>query len=181
MNKLYFIIPAVGLVAFSAYWYSFNTSYEQEREAKILAEQKRIELKQEEDKHTRELAIKIAVEANDKRKAEREAKAAKDKVEKEAREASIEARNKARSEQFKLQAEEERKKKEADDLKAEIAKVEADIKVLVAEREFLKTYVTKAEENTKALNDVATKIEKADEQIKKTAKELVALKKTSNS
>ncbi len=176
MNKAYFISPAVLVLAFFGYWYGFKAEYEKKiNDAKIAVENARLE-KQATDKANRQKAIEMAVEANAKRKAEREAKQAKEKKEKEDREAAIENRNKLRSEQYKLAAQQERLTKEVEVLKDEISKVEANIKAVAAEQAFVKEYVKKAEANAKAITVTADKIDKADSDVKRAIKELTTLK-----
>jgi len=180
MNKVYLLFPVVALAAFTTYWYGFKTNYERQADEKKAQEQRLIDEKVASDRKAREDAIKAAVESNAQRKAAKAAKEAKEAKEKSDREAAIESRNKAKSEQFKLQAQEERTAKELAEVQAEVKKIEEALRVQTSERDFLKVYVTKAEENAKSLQAVAAKVEKTDESIRKAAKELTSLKAKSS-
>lgn len=166
MNKAYFLVPLIAMLAFGGYWWNFRKEYNAKKEAQQIAEVHAREEKAAKDKAAREQAVKDAIAANDKRKAEKAAKEAKEKKDKEEREASIEFRNKSRAEQFKLSSQSERIDKEVRTIKEEIAKIDEGIKRYGAEKDFLKDYVKKAESNVKSLQAVAEKIEKADNQIK---------------
>lgn len=181
MNKVYFISPAILVLAFFGYWYGFKAEYQKKiDDAKVASENARID-KQKKDRADREAAIAAAVEANTKRKAEREAKQAKEKKEKEEREAAIENRNKIRGEQFKLSTQQDRLAKDVALIKEEIAKIELNIKAVSTEKAGVIEYVKKAEANAKAVQVTADKIEKADASIKQSIKELSTLKTKSNS
>lgn len=166
MNKAYFLVPLIAMLAFGGYWWSFRKEYNAKKEAQQIAEVRAREEKAAKDKMMREQAVKDAIAANEKRKAEKAAKEAKEKQDKEAREAAIENRNKARAEQFKLASQAERVEKEVRTIKDEITKIDEGTKRYKAEQDFLKDYVKKAEVNVKSLQSVAEKVEKADNQIK---------------
>jgi len=176
MNKIYFLVPLIGLLLFGGYWYSFSLDYDKKIEAKKYAEVQAREEKARQDQINREKAIKDATAANEARIAARAEKKAKEQKEKDDREAAIELKNKARSEMFKLGSQAERLAKEVALIKDENSKIEENVSRMRKELEFLKVYVQKAEANVKAIGPITEKIEKADDVIKKNAKELAAFK-----
>lgn len=180
MNKVYLLFPVIALLLFGGYWWQYSTAYEKRLEEQKVAEVRKREKKAEEDAANREKAIKEAVAASEKRKKEREEKLAKEKAEKEARELAIENRNKARSEQYKLNSQYDRLAKDVAAIKEEVGKLEDQIKNKKAEQDFLKVYVQKAEANVKYLGSISEKVEKSSDAIKKNLNELAALKAKSS-
>jgi uncharacterized protein (DUF3084 family) len=162
MNKAYFLVPLIALVLFSGFYWSFKTSYEKKLDQKVQEEkQMHIEQLKVEAKN-REKAIQMAVEADKKRKEERAAKDAKDKAEKEARQAAYEARSKAMQQQGRLELSARRLSDQVTTLKEEIAKIEEQKKSAQAEQDFLNVYVKQAEANVVSLTAVLDKIEAAN-------------------
>jgi hypothetical protein len=161
-SYIYFLVPLIGLIAFGAVYWNFSAGYEAE-----LAEKARIQREAKEEKlraeaKNREVAIKDALAAQERRKVEKAAKEAKDKADQEARQAAIEAQNKANRDQLKLAQQVERLEKEIKIEKEAIAKIEEERKQALEEENFLKTYVKQAEANTKSLTEVLDKITAAD-------------------
>ena len=161
-SYVYFLVPLLGLIAFGAVYWNFDSKYEAKEAAKKAAIRKAKEDKLAEEAKSREQAIKDAVAAQERRKAERAAKEAKDKADQEARQLAIEARDKAHRDQLKLEQQRDRLLK---DIKVEqelIAKLGEEHKRAIEEQNFLKDYVKQAEANTKSLATVLDKIAAAE-------------------
>jgi colicin import membrane protein len=162
MNKAYFLVPLIALVIFSGFYWSFKTSYEKKLDDKVV-EEKRMHVEQlKVEAKNREKAIQMAVEADKKRREERAAKDAKDKAEKEARQAAYDARSKAMQQQGRLELLARRLSDQVTTLKEEIAKIEEQKKSAQAEQDFLNVYVKQAEANVVSLTAVLDKIEAAN-------------------
>ena len=162
MNKAYFLVPLIALVIFSGIYWSFKTSYEKKLDDKVV-EEKRMHVEQlKVEAKNREKAIQMAVEADKKRREERAAKDAKDKAEKEARQAAYDARSKAMQQQGRLELLARRLSDQVTTLKEEIAKIEEQKKSAQAEQDFLNVYVKQAEANVVSLTAVLDKIEAAN-------------------
>jgi predicted phage gp36 major capsid-like protein len=99
-----------------------------------------------------------AIRAQELRKAERDAKTARELAEKQARQLAIDARDKAFHEQEKLNRQIERLKLDLAKEKAELAKLAETRKAAEAEKTFLQDYVRKAQANTQALQTLLTKL-----------------------
>jgi colicin import membrane protein len=181
MNKVYFLFPIIGLLVFGGYWFSFSIEYSKKIEAQKISEVRAREEKAHQDQINREKAVRDATDANNARIRQRDAKKAKEKKEKDDREAAIELKNKARGEMFKLLSQAERLSKDVTALKEENSKIGENIDRIKKEYEFLKIYVQKAEDNVKLISVVTPKIEKADDTIKKNAKDLAAALKAKRS
>jgi hypothetical protein len=162
MNKAYFLVPLLAVVLFGGYYWSFTTAYDKELKAKEVAAQKAHEDQLALEAKNREVAIKQAIEADQKRKAERAAKEAKDKQEKEARSAAVEVRNAAQRNSNRLESQSIRLAKDVGTLKEEIAKIQEMKKSALAEQDFLNVYVKQAEANVKSLQEVLDKIDAAN-------------------
>ena len=162
MNKAYFLVPLIALVLFSGYYWSFKTSYEKKLDEKVQDEKKMHIEQLKVDAKNREKAIQMAVEADKTRKEERAAKDAKDKAEKEARQAAYDARSKAMQQQGRLELLARRLSDQVTTLKEEIAKIEEQKKSAQAEQDFLNVYVKQAEANVVSLTAVLDKIEAAN-------------------
>lgn len=161
-NYAYVLVPLIALIIFGAIYWNFNTHYEAKLAEKARQEQAAKRAKLEQEAKDREKAIKDAVAAQEQRKAEKAIRDEKLKADQEARTAAQQAREKARIDQDKFNRQVERLEKEIDVEKAAIAKIEADNKSLVDRETFLRTFVKQAEDNTKSLTDVLTKIDAAD-------------------
>jgi colicin import membrane protein len=180
MNKAYFIVPLIGLLVFGGYWYSFTIENDKILEAKHQAEIHARDEKARQDQINREKAVKDAVASSEKRKAEREAKLAKEKKDKEDREAAVEYRNKLRGDQYKLDSQSQRLAKDIVSMKEEVSKIQENVDRLNKERDHLKILVKETEGNSKSLQTVSEKIEKADDSIRRVYKELAGLRAKSS-
>ena len=180
MNKVYFLVPLVAILAFGGYWYSFKTAYE--AKAAVAAAQARHmrELKVEQDRQNHIKAIDEANAMAAKRKAEIEAKKAREKKERDDRLAALDARDKARSDEYRNKGDSERLQKDVNDLKEEVLKIETDTKSIQTDKNLVNEYIAKARENLKGLYSVGDKIEKANTVILRDFKELATLRTKSS-
>ncbi len=137
MKKVSFIAPVLALIVFICF-YSVHQKGQKERNAVAVA-QAAAELKAKNDAEllARKTAMADAIKAAEVRKAEKEAKDARDKAEKEARQAAIDARDKAFREQDRATKQLERLKKDIEAEEVVIAKLTAARKESEAERQFL--------------------------------------------
>ena len=113
-------------------------------------------------------AYKIAPEIREanagvlRRKAEREAKEAKEKKDRELRVAANDAKEKAYTDKEKFAKQVSRLESDIKIEKDAISKLEEERKRLVEEQAFLRVYVKQAEDNVKSLSTVIDKIAAAD-------------------
>jgi len=162
MNKIYIVVPLLGMLLFGAYFLKFSSGYEahiaqqkQEAEAKIKA-QKAL------DQKNHEIAYQQAIEAAAKRKLEREEKERIETAKKEARLQAEELRQKNFDDRKLLREQVERLKKEVAAIQAEVAKFEEEKKQHTNEIAAQKELVQKAEANQKYYYDLLEKIAAAD-------------------
>lgn len=158
MKKVYFIAPLAALALFMAVYFQHRSGQIARDKAKaeqVLAARE-AKLKAEQD--ARKAAMADAIRAQELRKAEREAKAAREAAEKAARTLAIDARDKAFHEQEKLGRQIERIKLDLAKEKAELAKLAETRKAAEAEKTFLQDYVRKAQANTQSLQTLLTKL-----------------------
>jgi predicted RNase H-like nuclease (RuvC/YqgF family) len=162
-SYLYFLIPLVGLIVFGAYYWKFISEYDAKQEAKVQAVKHIKEQELLAQAHLREKAIKDAIAQQEARKEERRVREEHDRKQREDRENAIQARNKVGTEAEKLQRQTERLAREIKTAKEEIEKIELQKQRALTEQGFLKTYVAKAQENTKRLSQVLDRIAAADD------------------
>ncbi len=162
MKKVYFLAPAVALGIFLFFYMDFTKEYEADKIAKVeAAKQARIDdLKQE--AADRERAIKEAVALNADRRAAREANEAKELAEKEARQQAVEARDIADSERRRLAEKVSQLEKDIVLVQADIATTTVDKQRLNDEVEYLRSYVTVAQNNEKKFQAVIQDIRQAE-------------------
>jgi uncharacterized protein (DUF3084 family) len=178
MNKAYFLVPLIAVILFSGYYWSFKTAYDKKLEDQVLVEkQKHVEQLKVEAKN-REIAIQLAVKADAKRKEERAIKEAKDRAEKDARQAAADARGKALREQGRLEIQARHLAEQVTTLKEEIAKIEEQKKSATAEQDFLNVYVNQAEANVISLSAVLDKIDAANKAAVEYARQQANAKKS---
>lgn len=161
-THVYFLVPLIGLIAFGAVYWNFSEGYEAELVKRAAAVRAEKEEKLRIEQKNREQAIKDALAAQERRKAEKAAKEKRDKEEAEARQAAIEARDKANRDQLKLAQQVERLKKDVKFEQETIAEIEQAKKRAIEEQAFLKEYVRQAEANVRSLTEVLDKIAAAD-------------------
>jgi colicin import membrane protein len=181
MNKIYVLVPLLGILIFGGFYYQFDKGFE-ERAAKAKAlVAADIKAKQERDRQAREAAIKAAVVAAETRKAER---AEKDRIEEAKKKARLDAedhRQHVFDERNRLRDQVKRLKSEVDGVKAEVAKLEAEKKHAADELVFQREFVAKAEANQKYYYDLLDKIAAADAAAAKAAADAAAVAKAAKS
>jgi len=161
-SYVYFLIPFLALIAFGGVYWNFSAGYEKVVAAKVAKAKAEKEEKLRIEAKNREIAIKDALAAQERRKVEKAAKEAKDKADQEARQLAIDARDKAFRDKQKLAQQVERLQKDIKVEQEAIAKLEEERKRAADEEAFLKTYVKQATTNSKSLYDVLDKIAAAD-------------------
>lgn len=162
MNKAYILAPLIGLLVFGGIYWNYASKYDA-KQAELAA--KREHDRQEkikQDVEARRKALEDAVAQQEQRKKEKAQKEAADAAEKEARQALLDARSKAFTDQEKATRQVDRLTKDIQVEKEEIAKIEKDKEASVKEEAFLRTYVKQAEANQKSLEEVLNKIAEAD-------------------
>lgn len=156
MKKISFIAPVLALIVFICF-YSMHQKGQKERDvARIARVAADLKAKNEAEQLARKTAMAEAIKTAELRKQEREAKEARDKADKEARQVAIDARDKAFRDQDKFTKQLERVKKDIDAEEAAITKLAAARKVSEAERQFLLDLNAKAQLNVKSLQNVLT-------------------------
>jgi len=162
MNKAYIIFPLICTLIFGAFYYSFDKNYEaKQTEIKKKADDE-LKAKVARDMAAREEAIKAAVEASKKREAERkerdriaELKATARQEAEDRRQKTYDERNRARDQVVRL-------KKDLDEVKGTLGKLEEEKKKYSDEQAFLRNYVKQAEANVKYYSDLLEKIDAAE-------------------
>lgn len=162
MNKVYILLPVIGVIMFSVFYVNFNKGHEAkiaEAKAKIEEERRQKAIK---EVAAREQAIKAAIEAAEKRKIEREQRERADEAKKKARLDAEDRRQKAFDDRKRTKDQVERLKKDVEIVKAEVAKLEDEKKKHRDEQAFLRTYVKQAETNVKYYYDLLEKLNAAE-------------------
>ncbi len=158
MKKVYFIAPLAALAVFIAVYLQHRNG--QLARDKAKAEQvvaaREAKLKAEQD--ARKVAMADAIRAQEIRKKDRDAKAARELVEKEARQVAIDARDKVFREQEKLARQIERVKLDLTKEKAELVRLAEGRKTSETEKAFLQDFVLKAQANVQSLQALLTKL-----------------------
>ncbi|MFZ5494551.1 MAG: hypothetical protein ACOZE5_04335 [Verrucomicrobiota bacterium] len=178
MNKAYLIFPLIGLLIFGGFYYNFSKGYE----AKIAA----LKAKEEADKkektrieiENREKAIQAAIEAQARRKKEREEKERIEEAKRVARQEAEDKRERAFSDYKKFNDQVSRLKRDLAEVQEEIKKIEDEKKALVSEQAFLKDYVKQAESNVKYYYELLDKIAQAEKAREAAAAAAAAAKKS---
>lgn len=162
MNKIYLIVPLIGMLIFGGFYVNFYNQYEAK---KVLAAAKVEEARKEKIKKeaaARDLAIQNAIAAQELRKQERLAKEKIEEEKKLARQAAEDRREKAYNDKNRLTTQVRNLKKDLDDIQAEIVKIQTQNKSLLDEQNFLKSYVKQAESNVKYYYELLDKIALAE-------------------
>lgn len=162
MNKVYIIVPAILLAIFSGFYLNFSKGYAAKIEAVKTKEADAKKEKARLEVENREKAIAAAVEAQAKRKIEREAKERADEAKRTARQEAEDRRERSFSDRNKLADQARRLKKDLEDVQAEVKKIEEQKKTYADENAFLKNYIKQAEANVKYYYDLLDKIALAE-------------------
>lgn len=170
-SYVYFVVPLVALIVFFfGFYWNAHKDFEAREQAKIDKVKAEKEAKLMKEAKDREIAVKSAIEMQEKRKKEKQERDAKEAREKEEREKARLAREKAARDADKFEANVKRLEKEIDVEKKAIVEVQADRKRTIEEQNFLKEYVKKAEANSRNLTGVLERIDAADKAIEAAAK-----------
>jgi len=162
MNKIYILVPLLGLLLFGGYYLNFSKGYDKAQLEKKLEAEAVVKAKKELDLKNRESAFKAAIEAADKRKLERAERTRIEDAKKEARLQAEELRQKIFDDRKLLREQVERLKKEVAAVQTEVEKFDTEKKARASELAFLKEFVQKAESNQKYYYDLLDKIAAAD-------------------
>lgn len=179
MNKVYIIIPLIGLAVFFGFYTNFTKGYEAKQAAIKAQEEAERKEKIRREVANREKAIQDAIIAQEKRKKEREAREAAEEKKKNDRQAAEDQRERAFSDFKKYSEQANRLKKDLEEVQADIKKLEIEKKSLVDEQAFLKEYVKKAESNVKYYYDLLDKIAQAEKARAEAAAAAAAAKRNS--
>jgi len=170
-SSVYFIAPlAALLVFFFGFYWNAHRDFEGREQAKVKQANDAKRSKLEKEAKDREVAVKSAVELQEKRRVEKKARDEREAKEKEEREKARQARDKAGRDAEKLEAQAKRLSKEIDAEKRELAEIQITKKRTEDEYTFLKEYVKKAETNSKGLTAVLEKIAAADKAAEEAAR-----------
>ncbi|GAB5559326.1 MAG: hypothetical protein SynsKO_09730 [Synoicihabitans sp.] len=162
MKKAYFLAPAIALAIFYYFYAGAVKEYHAIEEAAVAAaKQKRIDDMKEEAR-LRELAIKEALALNAERKALREAKEAAELAKKEARQDAIDNLDLARAERDRLRDKVRDLENSIQTVETEIDKTKEEKARLSDEAEFLRSFVTVAQNNEKKFEAVLLDIQQAE-------------------
>jgi hypothetical protein len=159
---IYMLVPLCGVIVFCLFYVPFARSYDQK-----LAQKQKQEFKEQQDKANAEAEARrqASIEANqnaDRRRAEREAKAARDKAEQEALAAADAARVKAHNDKQKYEQEVTELTKEIKLEQAALAELRTTKEDAVKEQAFLKSYVQQAEANRQEILGLLDKLATAE-------------------
>lgn len=162
-SYVYFIVPFVSmLIFFFGFYWNAHKDFKQRAVDKVRIEREAKDAKLRKEFQDREVAVKAAIELQEKRKVEKKLRDEKDTRDKEARENARQAREKAARDADKFEATAKRLQKEIEVEKKEIVEVQAQRKRTVDEQAFLREYVKKAEDNSRNLAGVLERIDAAD-------------------
>ncbi len=162
-SYVYFVIPLVALTVFLfGFYWNAHKNFEAREQQVVKKARDDKQSKLEKEAKDRELAVKSALEMQEKRKVEKKARDERDNREKEEREKARQARDKAGRDADKFEQTAKRLTKEIEAEKKELTEVQTERKRTEDEHGFLKEYVKKAEQNTKSLTGVLERIAAAD-------------------
>ena len=174
MNKVYILVPLLGVLIFAGAYWNFNTTYKEKIATRIATEQAAVKAKQKADIVAREQAIKDAIASQERRKIERDAKEKKDVDEKQARLDLEDKRTRTFEEMKRARELVDRLKKDLSVVQDDIKKLEEERKRHLDEQTFLKTFVKKAETNAKYYYDLLDKLAAAEAAAAEAAKAAAA-------
>jgi hypothetical protein len=159
---IYMLVPLCGVIVFCLFYIPFARSYDQK-----LAQKHKQDLIEQQDKANADAEARrqASIEANqnaEKRKAEREARAARDKAEQDALAAADAARVKAHNDKQKYEQEVTELTKEIKLEQAALAELQTNKEDALKEQEFLKSYVQQAEANRQEILGLLDKLAAAE-------------------
>ena len=159
---IYMLVPLCGVIVFCLFYIPFARSYDQK-----LAQKHKQDLIEQQDKANADAEARrqASIEANqnaEKRKAEREARAARDKAEQDALAAADAARVKAHNDKQKYEQEVTELTKEIKLEQAALPELQTNKEDALKEQEFLKSYVQQAEANRQEILGLLDKLAAAE-------------------
>jgi hypothetical protein len=174
-SYVYFAIPLATLVIFFfAFYMGAHRDFKNRADAKVKASEDAKQAKLKKEAQDREIAVKSAVELQEKRRKEKKERDEREALAKEEREKARQAREKAGRDSQKFKETVARLKKEIEVEKTQIAEVQVERKRVTEEQAFLRDYVKKAEANQRSLMGVIERIEAADRAAEAAAKAAAA-------
>jgi uncharacterized protein (DUF3084 family) len=161
-NKIYFFVTVACLLVFGVVYHQFDSGYEAHLAAVKKAADDEKKVAAARDVEVRAKAIKDAVVAQEKRKAEQAALEQQEEARKVARQEAEDARAKAFDERRRVRDQAERLKKEVDTVAAEVAKAREQKTQLEQEKVFLTEAVAQVRTNAKSFQDLLLKLDSAE-------------------
>jgi hypothetical protein len=155
MNKVYFIAPLLLLVVFSGFFAVHRSGLKAREAAQVAKVEAARQAKLDAEQAARKAAMADAIAAAEQRKKDN---AAQDKLDKEARQAAIDVRDKAYREQEKISRQLEKLKKDVEVEQAALTKLGASRQEAAAEKAFQEAFVTKAQANVQALQTLLVQL-----------------------
>ncbi len=177
MNKIYILVPVIGLAVFFSFYQSFSKKDEAMKETARLQAIEDKKQKAIKEREAREAAIAEAVTAQERRKREREEK---DRIEEEKKKAFQEANDifdATKRERDDNKDSVAKLKRRITDIEVEISALESARNAGLAEIAFINKYTEKAEANRKNYYDLLAKVEAAEKERSRQAAETAAAKK----
>ncbi len=162
MNKIYILVPLIGMLLFGGYYVKFDNGYAEAQRIKNELKNADIKAKKEQDLKNREIAYQDAIKAAAERKKQRDEKEAVEADKKEARLQADELRYLTNDERKLAHEQVDLLKKEVAAIQTEVTKYEKEKDDLSKELAAQKQYVQKAEANQKYYYDLLDKIAAAD-------------------
>ena len=173
-NYVYFIAPMVGLAVFVGIYWQYAASYDDRIAEMHRKEVEAAQKKVDEDAKNRLIAAQSAFASQEKRKADKKIKDAKDAADKDARDQAQAVMRKAQNDAGKLTTRVKALNKDIEAEKNEVKKLEEEKKSLLAEQAFQRQYLKEAEAHVTALlatlDQIAVADKKWDDAVKEAAK-----------
>lgn len=161
-NKIYFLVTLACVLTFGAFYHRFDSGYEARIAAAKQAADDEKKLAAARDIELRAKAIKDAVSAQEKRKAEQAALEQQEEARKVARQEAEDARARAFDDRRRSRDQAERLRKEVDTVAAELAKVKEQKAQLEQEKVFLSEAVAQVRANARSYQDLLLKLDAAE-------------------
>ena len=161
-NKIYFFVTLACLVAFGAVYHQFDSGYEARIAAVKKAAEDEKKIAAAKDVEVRAKAVKDAVAAQEKRKADQLALEQAEEARKVARQNAEDARARAFDERRRARDQADKLRKEVDAVTAELAKVKEQKTQLEQEKTFLVEAVAQVRANAKNFQDLLLKLDAAE-------------------
>ncbi|HUJ43636.1 MAG TPA: hypothetical protein VLW52_08515 [Opitutaceae bacterium] len=161
--KTYLIWPVIGLLVFGAFYWNASKGFaEKERQSEIRKQEER-KARVIHEAEVRKKAIEDAIAAQQVRMAARAAKEKQEEEDKKAHDALVDRRMRAFDDVNKrLRPQLDRLKGDAEDIRAQIEKLNLEKKEYVDEEAFLRTYVRQAEANVKTYLGLLDQLDAAE-------------------